>query len=125
MRHDRVGIDADHIQVCKRDMEVAGTAASIETIAALGQEIGMKSAEQVGSRISLVGGSANSVSGLADTFIELLQRERIALLQTSTEPYAISGIVDKKDMTAAIQALHGRLFESQKTANRPDAGQVK
>ncbi|MDQ2082233.1 aspartate kinase [Xanthobacteraceae bacterium Astr-EGSB] len=117
-----VGVDADHIQVSKRDMEVAASAANIETIAALGQEIGMKSAEQVGSRISLVGGSANSVSGLADTFIELLQRERIALLQTSTEPYAISGIVDKKDMTAAIQALHGRLFESQRTADRPDDG---
>jgi aspartate kinase len=107
------GIDADRINISQRDMEMTASAADIETIAALGHEVGMDFAERVGARISVVGGSGEGVSGMADAFIELLQRQRIELLQTSTEPHAISGIVDKKDMTAAIQALHGHLFENQ------------
>jgi aspartate kinase len=106
------GVDADHINISRLDMEFTAAATTIDTIAQLGRDTGMELAEKIGggARISLIGGAASNASGLANSFVALLERERIEVLQTFTEPHAISGIVDGKDMIPAIQALHEHLF---------------
>jgi aspartate kinase len=110
------GVDVDYLNISKLDMELVASAGVIETAAALARETGTELAEKLGGcgKISLVGRSANNVSSLTDTFIEVLRRENIEVLQTYIGPYAISGIVDEKNMIPTIQALHGNLFETQR-----------
>jgi aspartate kinase len=108
-------VDTDYLNVSRRDMEFTADATVVETVARLGLDAGMELANKLGggARITLVCGSAGNVSSLTNSFIDLLRQEHIDVLQVFAGPSAISGIVDGKDMVAAIRALHENLFESQ------------
>jgi len=108
------GVDADCLNVSHLNMEFVASAAIVETIVALaldaGIELGEKSTDC--AKISLIGHAENNGSSLTNAFVEILRREEIEILKTFTGPYAISGIVHKKDMVPAVQALHRNLFEN-------------
>ncbi len=115
------GIGSDYINISNHAMELISNAAAIEAVEALvTYETGVELGEKLSgcAKISLIGHSANNVPRLPSTFIEVLRREKIGVLQTFSGPYTISGIVDQDDMIPAIQALHASLFESQKSSSK-------
>jgi aspartate kinase len=118
------GVDADCMSLSTLETEFAAGAAAIEAVARLGRDAGMEPAGKLGggARVTLIGSPTSDVSSLANTFIGLLQDENIEVLQAFARPSVISGIVDAKDMVAAVRTLHAHLFENQKSG--ADAGEL-
>ena len=67
------------------------------------------------AKVSLVGVGMRSHAGVASKMFETLGKEGVNIQMISTSEIKISGLIDRKYMELAVQALHDA-FELEKSA---------
>ncbi len=106
-----IGLEADLINITPQGIEIIAGQADLEVAAAQAGDAGLAVREQVTgcAKISLVGYAASSAA-VVNTYVDLLYRAGIGLLQTYTGPFAVSGIVAGEEAAAALKALHAGIL---------------
>jgi aspartate kinase len=108
------GLEADLINITPQGIEIIASQADLEVAAALAGDAGLDIREQIAdcAKITLVGCAASSAA-VVNTFVDLLCRAGIGVLQTYTSPFAVSGIVAGEEAAAALEVLHAGILGHQ------------